>query len=79
MSNPLSVILLLVVVAPKTLCLSYDEPRSDKDLGESLKNSQLGDLLGKGQSFGRVNERDTRQVSCLVCEETLEELLPMTS
>jgi hypothetical protein len=40
------------------------KPRSDKDLGESLRDSLLG---------------DPRQVSCLVCEEMLKELLPMTS
>jgi hypothetical protein len=76
---PLSMFLLLVVVAPRKLCLSYVEPCSDKYLGESLRHSVLGDLLGKGQSFGRVNGRGARQVSCLVCEETPEESLPMTS
>jgi hypothetical protein len=61
-----------------SLSTSYFEPRSDKHLGGLLRDSHLGDFLGKGQSSGRFNGRDTRQVSCLVCE-TLEELFPMPS
>jgi hypothetical protein len=43
----LSLFILLAVLAPRKLCLSYVEPRSGKDLGESLRESLLGDLLGK--------------------------------
>jgi hypothetical protein len=36
------------------------------------------DLFGRQQSYGRVNGKYNRQVSCLVCER-LKELLPIMS
>jgi hypothetical protein len=44
--------LFLVLLAPRKISLSffcapYVEPRSDIDLDESLRESLLGDLLGK--------------------------------
>jgi hypothetical protein len=65
--------LLFVLIASRKLPFSlssvpYFEPRSGKDLGETLRDSLMGDLLGKCQSSERVNGRDTRQGSCLVCE-----------
>jgi hypothetical protein len=53
LSLSLSLSLFLVLLAPRKLSLSfycfsapYVEPRSDKDLGESLREPLLGDLLG---------------------------------
>jgi hypothetical protein len=52
LSLSLSLSLLFVLLAPRTFSLSFfatpdSEPRSDKDLGESLRETLLGDVLGK--------------------------------
>jgi hypothetical protein len=51
-------------------------------LGESPRESLLGDLHGKWQSFVRVAETDIQEVSCLVrvaSQVTVEELLPISN